>query len=59
MTTTIVEESTQADISYARKTTRDTFLRLARFFSVRVVMQIITIVIGIYLTILIEHGWLC
>ncbi len=55
MTTTIVEESTQADISYARKTTRDTFLRLARFFSVRVVMQIITIVIGIYLTILIAN----
>lgn len=55
MTTTFEEQPAQAEVNYSRKTTRESLLRLGRFFGVRVVMQIITIVIGIYLTILIAN----
>lgn len=55
MTTTIVEEPSQPEVNYSRKSARDTLARLGKFFFVRVIMQAISIVIGIYLTILIAN----
>ncbi|NLA79433.1 MAG: ABC transporter permease [Chloroflexi bacterium] len=51
-TESISQEST---IQYARKATRDTAKRLARFFSIRLVLQMLTIVIGVYITILVAN----
>ncbi len=50
------EESTQStEMNYARSTVFDTAKRLGRFMAFRLVMQLITIVIGIYITIMIAN----
>jgi peptide/nickel transport system permease protein len=51
-TETISQERT---LEYGKKATRDTAKRLARFFSIRLVLQLITIVIGVYITILVAN----
>lgn len=51
-TETISQENS---VEYAKKATRDTVKRLARFFSIRLVLQFITIVIGVYITILVAN----
>jgi peptide/nickel transport system permease protein len=42
-------------LDFAKKATRETAKRLTRFFSIRLVLQIITIVIGVYITILVAN----
>lgn len=53
MTTEIISQ--ESTVEYAKKATRDTAKRLFRFFSVRLFLQVITIVIGVYITILVAN----
>ena len=53
MTTETISQD--KSIEYAKKATRDTLKRLARLFSIRLVLQFITIVIGVYITILVAN----
>ncbi len=47
--------STENTVNYAKRATRETAKRLARFFSLRLVLQIITIISGVYITILVAN----
>jgi len=51
----IETNSQETPIEYAKRATRETAKRLARFFSIRLVLQIITIIIGVYITILVAN----
>ena len=51
----IETNSQETSIEYAKRATRETAKRLAGFFSIRLVLQIITIIIGVYITILVAN----
>ncbi len=55
MTTEITTDSQLQATNFSKQASSNNFKRLARFFSIRLVLQLFTIVIGIYITILIAN----